>query len=166
MAQDNRTLEEIKKDHFTELGELLKGRNIYLFPTRKMAGVFFHNAFREALKRLGVPHETIDKIKVIDEILELPDNNIRVEGRRPQGPREAVFWRCGLYFFKVKEDGDHDELAYFMSEIKSRVEGDPPRVVECGILTNIELDNWQPKTHKMVVHLNKPNIHALNRLVI
>ena len=135
---DNRTLADMRNDHFTELEQLVKGKGINLFQSLQAAKEFFNDCFLVACIKLGVPRETLALITEIDEVLEL--DNVRIEARRPQGPMEKVFWRCGLYFFKTK-DGEHDELAYFMSDIKTKVGGTPDnlKAIEWAILTNIEV---------------------------
>lgn len=155
---DNRTLADMRNDHFAELEQLVKGKGIKLFSSRPDASRFFYDAFMVACIKLGVSHETIASIKEVDEILEL--GNIRIEARRPQGPMEQVFWRCGLYFFKTK-DREHDELAYFMSDIKTKTTGPPGnlKAIEWGILTNIEVPDSRPKVDpSFILNIQNPGI--------
>lgn len=138
---DDRTLGEIKRSHFDELEQLLKSAKLETFISRKQAQIFHVTAFRNALELMGVPKKTVMEIQSIDCVLQI--GNVRVEARRPEGPPEEVFWRTGIYIFKTKGDGDeeHDELAYFISNIKTKVIGpfDRDRSPKWSILTNAKV---------------------------
>lgn len=138
---DNRTLAEMKRSHFDELDHLLKSAKVEVFASRGQAQAFYATAFRTALEMMGVPKKTVMGIKVIDCVLQI--GKVRVEARDPEGPPEEVFWRKGIYIFKTKGDNneEHDELAYFISNIKTKVIGpfDRDRSPKWSILTNAKV---------------------------
>jgi len=167
---DNRTLAEMRKDHFYELEQLLKGHEVTMLPTRGQAREFFAAVIREALRKLGVPYETIMSIDEIDCVMDL--GNVRLEARRPEGDPKETFWRSGVYIFKAKEDGDHDELAYFVSDIKTRtvMKYGKMQSVECGILTNVDLPGFTIDKKRFEINLGDPSHEAIvpgyNKLMI
>jgi len=115
---DNRTLEEIGKDHATEVQHKIRNANAMYFKTREGAYNFWMTCHRKAMETLGITPKDMDSASPRDDGVMnsgFDVKNVRVEVNNFSSKE----WKLGTYFYTLKPvTGEVDELAYFLSHVK------------------------------------------------
>jgi len=115
---DNRTLDEIQKDHGGEVRHKIRNANALYFTVQKKVDEFWLMCHRKAVGLLGIKPKDMNKAVAEDDGVmcsAVTVKNVRVEVKHFADEE----WMLGTYFYKIDRfTKEIDELAYFLSHVK------------------------------------------------